>query len=43
MSLGFDFLEMTLNNGPSQSSQFIKLGNVDTLGGIITLVIQPVL
>jgi hypothetical protein len=43
LSLGFDLLEMALDNGTSHGADLVDLGDVNTLSGILALFVQPVL
>jgi hypothetical protein len=41
--VGLDLLEVALDDGASQRADLVHLGDVDGLGGVVTLVIEPVL
>lgn len=43
MSFGLDFVKVTLDDGSSHGADLVNLGDVDTLSGIITLIVQPIL
>ena len=43
LALGLDLLEVALDDGPGQSADLAHLGHVDGLGGIVALVVEPVL
>lgn len=43
LAVGLDLLEVSLDDGASLSTELLQLGDVDALGGILALVIKPVL
>lgn len=43
LSLSLDFLKVTLDDGAGHGANLINLGNVDALGGVLALVVEPVL
>lgn len=43
LALGLDLVEVTLDDGAGQGADLVNLGDIDGLGGVITLVIEPVL
>lgn len=43
LALGLDLLEMSLDDGAGQGADLVNLGDVDSLGGVLALLVQPVL
>ena len=43
LPLGLDLLEVALHDGASKGLELVNLGNVDSLLGIVTLIVEPVL
>lgn len=43
LALGLDLLEMSLDDGAGQGADLVNLGDVDSLGGVLTILVQPVL
>lgn len=43
LALGLNLLEMPLDDGAGQGADLVNLGDVDGLGGVLTVLVQPVL
>lgn len=43
LPLGLDLLKVALHDGAGHGTELVHLGDVDALGGIVALVIEPVL
>jgi hypothetical protein len=43
LALCLDLFEMTLDDGTGQGANLVNLGDVDSLGGVLALLVQPVL
>lgn len=43
LALGLDLFKVALDDGAGHGADLVNLGNVDALGGILALIVEPVL
>ena len=43
LPLGLNLVEVALDDGAGEGADLFDLGDVDSLGGIVTLIVEPVL